>query len=486
MMGYEDTPQEKLFYYGVNLEERVRPGHILRKIAKAIEFDFVYKELKDKYGSKGNVSIPPPVTLKLMLLLVLYNVRSERELMETLPERLDWLWFLGYDLDSRVPDHSVLSKARKRWGTELFRKLFEMVVWKCVEGGLVDGRKIFMDSSIIDANASNNSVIDRFSFKDYTKGYYVELEKRLDNEVNDRYISSTDEDASIVNRGGKAKLRYQTHRAVDGKYEVITSAEVRPGVVNEAHMLGELLEKHQEHTGIQAETVVADSKYGTIANYLECRDRGVEAHMPDLKEKQSKLDKISDKEFIYDKDTDTYTCPAGNQLRKGHVHAKRNSVDYGGHKKTCKGCELREKCTENKKGRTIKRHLRQDALDEMRERASSYKSKRDIRTRQHLMERSFARSKRYGYDRARWRGSWRVQIQEYLVTIVQNLDILAHFGKRNEGAALSIEAVQTLRTITTLMVAYYLIVHWPKVPSTHVPSQLRKSWHDGAGGINWE
>lgn len=67
-----------------------------------------------KYGDNGNVSVPPPVILKLMLLLVFYNVRSERELMATLPERLDWLWFLGYDLDSEIPDHSVLSQGARR------------------------------------------------------------------------------------------------------------------------------------------------------------------------------------------------------------------------------------------------------------------------------------------------------------------------------------------------------------------------------------
>ena len=61
--------------------------------------------------------------------------------METIPMRLDWLWFLGYDIDSEVPDHSVLSKARARWGAEVFKDFFERVVWQCVEAGLVDGRR---------------------------------------------------------------------------------------------------------------------------------------------------------------------------------------------------------------------------------------------------------------------------------------------------------------------------------------------------------
>ena len=113
MMGRQRKIQRKLFYSIINLDKRVRKDHILRKVVKYIDFDFTYKEVKDKYGIKGNVSVPPPVILKLLLLLILYNVRSERELMSTIPERLDWLWFLGYDLDDDIPNHSVLSKARK-------------------------------------------------------------------------------------------------------------------------------------------------------------------------------------------------------------------------------------------------------------------------------------------------------------------------------------------------------------------------------------
>ncbi len=107
MMGEQESVQEKLFYTGCNLDSRIRKEHTLRKIAETVDFNFSYAVVADCYGKNGNVSIPPPVILKLMLLLILYNVRSERELMETLPERLDWLWFLGYDLDSDIPNHSV-------------------------------------------------------------------------------------------------------------------------------------------------------------------------------------------------------------------------------------------------------------------------------------------------------------------------------------------------------------------------------------------
>src|SRR5437660_10483376 len=102
MMGIEEPVQSNLFYTNFNLESRVRSNHPLRKIAKIIDFNFAYEVVSDCYGPNGNVSVPPPVLLKLMLLLVFYNIRSERELMLTLPERLDWLWFLGYDIDSSI------------------------------------------------------------------------------------------------------------------------------------------------------------------------------------------------------------------------------------------------------------------------------------------------------------------------------------------------------------------------------------------------
>lgn len=89
MMGRQKRVQNKLFYTKLNLEQRIRSNHILRKVSKYIDFDFVYNEVKNIYGANGNVSVPPPVILKMMFLLIFYNVRSERELMDTVPERLD-------------------------------------------------------------------------------------------------------------------------------------------------------------------------------------------------------------------------------------------------------------------------------------------------------------------------------------------------------------------------------------------------------------
>jgi hypothetical protein len=95
----------------------------------------------------------------MMLLLFLYNVPSERELMEQIEVRLDFLWFLDFDLDTNIPDHSVLSKARARWGEEIFEQLFLRMLQQCVDAGLVGGSLLHIDSTIVKASASKDSVV---------------------------------------------------------------------------------------------------------------------------------------------------------------------------------------------------------------------------------------------------------------------------------------------------------------------------------------
>jgi len=448
MMGRQPDAQQKLFYTCLNLEKRIREDHILRKIAQLIDFDFIYKQVEDKYGSKGNVSVPPPVILKLMLLLILYNVRSERELMQTIAERLDWLWFLGYDLDDDIPNHSVLSKARCRWGADAFKSFFENIVWQCTQAGLIDGSKMFTDASLVQADASNNSVVNQHSLKRYLNKSYRELENRLEQQpesepkkgaANRKYISTTDPDASVVRMGpGRSRLRYKIHRAVDEKYEVITATDVSAGEKNEAHFLAPLIDQHQTNTGQTVTTAVADSKYGTIENYLACCDRNILPHFQSF-DKNNKgtgtrkgIFELSD--FVYNPEDDLFICPAGELLKQRKYNKKRNHFEYSLPAKVCNNCSLKPQCTRSKQGRTIKRHIRQDELNKMLIRSQSRASKRDIHKRQYLMERSFARGMRYGYKRARWRRLWRVQIQEYLTAAIQNMMVLVRYSKDQDRA----------------------------------------------------
>jgi transposase len=153
MLG-ESDPHAPLWSYRVNLEKRVRDDHPLRRVNEVLDLSFVRPQVAHTYGRRGNKSVPPEVIVKMLLLLFLDDIKSERELMRIIPERLDYLWFLGYGLDDEIPHHSVLSKARKRWGQPVFISLFSRVVGQCVQAGLVEGHKIHVDASLVSANAA--------------------------------------------------------------------------------------------------------------------------------------------------------------------------------------------------------------------------------------------------------------------------------------------------------------------------------------------
>lgn len=434
MMSRQPPPQNALFHYNVNLEERIPVDHDLRRVSSLLDLEFVYARVRGLYGRNGNESVPPPVILKLMLLLIFYNVRSERELLRTLPYRMDWLWFLGYGLDDDLPHHSVLSKARTRWGEAVFKELFERTVRQCVQSGLVDGEKLFMDSSLVDANASRESVVDLHSLPDTLIKGYEELcgrleesnpqDRRIRREVNERYRSTTDPDAAIVQYGG-SRLRYKVHRSVDPEAEVITSTEVTRGDVDDSHRFNALLAAHQNNTGLSAKTAVADSKYGTVENFLACKDQDIQPHMPDLKKSQETDGKrhgiFSNNAFTYDSQDDAYTCPAGKQLRLKSRRLQKQRLYYAANPDDCNACELKSQCTRSTGGRTVQRYFRQNDLEDMRAMAHTSKGKQDLKTRQHLMERSFAWAVPLGFKRARWRRLWRVRIQEYLTAAIQNI-----------------------------------------------------------------
>ncbi len=114
MMGQRDF--ETKLYYQLSLHELVPKDHLLRRIAERVDFSFVRPLCRSYYSHTGQPSVDPVVIFKMLLLGYLYGVTSERRLMAETQVNLAYRWFLGYDLDEAIPDHSVLSKARRRFG----------------------------------------------------------------------------------------------------------------------------------------------------------------------------------------------------------------------------------------------------------------------------------------------------------------------------------------------------------------------------------
>src|SRR5690349_20217429 len=161
MMGQHDR-SEALFYY-FRLEDQIPENHLLRLIDQHVSLEFVRQQLKDSYSETGRPSIDPELLLRILLIGYLYGITSERRLVEELRMHLAWRWFTGLSFDQELPHHSTFSKNRhgRFQESNVFQQLFEEVVDRCMEAGLVEGQHLSVDGSFVEANAAKESRIPR-------------------------------------------------------------------------------------------------------------------------------------------------------------------------------------------------------------------------------------------------------------------------------------------------------------------------------------
>lgn len=393
MLGQLSTEQEQsLFSYHINVERRVGPNHPLRAIKAALDLSFVVPGVRSFYGRSGNVSIDPEVIVKLMFLLFYYNIASERELMAQLSYRIDFLWFLGFNLDTPIPDHSVLSKARARWGSEVFRQLFLRTVEQCVKSGLVDGRLLHVDSTMAKANASKDSLVEMPEFLaqvyrqqegkleilppaaespaepsgavaavelkvcEATKTGVADTAPASESPAQPKLevleagpateqsaeagtskgqslerVSLTDPDAQLARaKNNLIELLYKEHRLIDDAHGVITAVEMTRSQVHDGTRLAPLTQQHEQNTGIQTSraTLSGDQHYGTIENYRFCREQGIRAHMAPARAHLKERGNFPIERFTYEPSLDRYRCPAGHYLTRRQNRPEEQHVVY--------------------------------------------------------------------------------------------------------------------------------------------------------------
>ncbi len=270
-------------------------------------------------------------------------------------------------------------------------------------------------------------------------------------------MSKTDPDCEIVRHGqGESRPRYKTHRAVDNQCGVVTAVETTPGGTAENERLMPLVDQHEANTGSIVETVVADTQYGTVENFKKCAERGIRSHMADVEAKQKRSNRakaVYDRSlFAYDPDNDTYTCPAGHRLTRHKCKTTRPGYEYACGKEICNACALRPECTKSKTGRTIKRHINQELVDQGKAESSSAAARKDRVRRKWLMEGSFADgANNHGLKRARWRRLWRQRIQDLMIAAVQNIRKLISRSEWKPAKAESVRIARNRRPATMPM-----------------------------------
>lgn len=468
MMGHTRQRESKLFYTSFSLDQRIGSDNRYRRLNEILDLSFIRPLVAGSYGKNGNVSEDPIVIMKLMIILFLENIPSERELMRRLPERLDWLWFCNYDLDDSLPNHSVPSKARRRWGLEVFEEFFQTILAQCINAGLVADETIHIDSSLIQGDVSVDSLRPAFAILAREKFQQLEdncsrpNEKASDSPVTDTpassveaaapvesapitaktKLSTTDPQARCRRKGKQEVIGYQEHRVVDDAYGIITASETTDASVGEGRTLETMVEQHKANTDSQPVHVVADKAYGTAANYKYLQEQQILPCIPHKKHTATNTKAYPRSKFTYIAQADHYICPAGAILKRQSKSPNvRGQVSYRVKASTCHACDQREACfggKVGKQGKSVCRNEGQEYIEWADDCLPPARRKALLARRKSVVEGSFGdAATHHGFKRSRWRSWLRVKIQNRLIATLQNLRKLVKYGPQKRRGAIA-------------------------------------------------
>lgn len=182
MLNIRDKNIDLTGYEFVSLDSLVPQDHILRKIAKYIDFSFIDELVKDLYcHDNGRPAVDPKVLVKILLLGYLFGIRSERQIIKEVQVNVAYRWFLGYGLTDKIIDASTISQNRRRRfnGTDVFQQIFDNIVLQAMEHKLVSGKVLYTDSTHLKANANKRKFIEQQVEKS-VKDYVEELDKAVE------------------------------------------------------------------------------------------------------------------------------------------------------------------------------------------------------------------------------------------------------------------------------------------------------------------
>ncbi len=177
----------------ISLEDLVPKDNFYRRLEGSLDLSFVRALVEDLYAHSGRPSVDPEVFFRLQLVMFHEDIRSERELMRIVSDRLSARWYVGYDLFEALPDHSSLTRIRERFGLWVFREFFERIVEECIEAGLVWGEELYFDATKVDANASLDSIAPRFYVEEHLDKLFTDEEEPPGTEQEEYDVSTTAE-----------------------------------------------------------------------------------------------------------------------------------------------------------------------------------------------------------------------------------------------------------------------------------------------------
>ena len=257
MQPFKTNRTQKSFFDSQIYDRLIPRDHILVRLNDTIDFSFVEEECRQYYSLMGRRGENPVILFKMLLLSYMFDL-SERSIEEHCNLNLAFKYFLGLEVDEKVPDHSTLSKFRDRIKVEGFTAIFNRIVEIARQKGLVSDKLRIVDSTHISAN------VDIFKSMKRREGN--------DDEPGSGLPGSPDKDARFGAKSKKKKFfGYKHHIGIDLENDIITNSATSPGHLDDKDYLMDMV------TGVPPEALTADKLYDSAYDHDQLEYLGIKS-----------------------------------------------------------------------------------------------------------------------------------------------------------------------------------------------------------------
>jgi transposase len=331
----------------------------------------------------GHPEFDPRAMLKLLTYGYSYGIRSSRKLERATHHNLSFIWLTG----GLKPDHKTIARFR-RDHRDVLKNLLKQCAHLCIRLGLIEGNTLFVDGTVIRANASMKNSwtpercqkaldeidrriesllkeCDHIDQTEQAQPSLIKMGQELQNQAqlkskiqsilqelkqnNKTATNTTDPESGRFRKGGPVEAAYNCQIVVDDKHGLIVQNDVT-SENNDARQFGPQLEGAHDVLGKPCQTACADAGYTSPTDLKKILDQGVDVIVPIVRHSDFR------DHFIYDTRADSYQCPEGHQLTYIGDHKQAQSRMYRiSNPSLCIRCPRFGTCTTSTQGRRVER-----------------------------------------------------------------------------------------------------------------------------------
>ena len=459
----ENRKQQMLF--PPSIDEYVSKDNPVRAIEDYVEIlDMVKLGFTNSAlnSADGQPAYHPKVLLKIYIYGYLNKIRSSRKLETEITRNIEMMWLCS----GLKPSYKTIANFRKD-NSKPLKQVFREFTLLCKELDLITGELVAVDGAFLRANASKNQLIlkksviqDLKSINEKIDAYLTKMEfadsedkkekalaplptnnipkmskrkAKLDEdlalleEMGLTQYNRTDPDAKLMVKPAHNLMAYNSQIVVDNTFKFIVATEVSSDS-NDYGKLHKMATQTKEITKNDNITIVGDRGYYTAKEISKCQEDNIDAvvAIPNKEKQQKDKGYYLHSDFIYDKQSDSYTCPNQQILTKTNsTITKENGTKnyiYRVGSKTCNTCTMRDKCIPKKTAhKRVSRSEYADIITNYKEKMKTSKSKALIKKRGSIVEHPFGTIKRHlGWDHFLVRGIEKVSGENALIMFSYN------------------------------------------------------------------